>query len=232
MRAIAARRIVDDMTINDSKTNPATHTRVWSRVFAGVYDPSLWIGERAAMRRYRRDLLAQARGRTLEIGSGTGLNLTHYPNDLEGLVLSEPEPAMRRRLEKAVRRSRPDAQVIGAGAQQLPFADATFDTVVSTLVLCTVDAPDAALREIGRVLRPGGRLLFIEHVRSDSPMLARWQDRLERPWQRFAEGCRCNRATLELMDACGFEHHARPATWRLMPPIVRPLVIGQATITQ
>ena len=119
--------------------------------------------------------------------------------------------------------------MIDARAQQLPFGDATIDTVVSTLVLCTVDAPDLALREIERVLRPDGQLLFIEHVRSDSPLLARWQDRLARPWQRFAEGCRCNRATLELMDACGFRLDARPATWRAMPPIIRPLVVGRAT---
>jgi hypothetical protein len=86
------------------------------------------------------------------------------------------------------------------------------------------------LREIGRVLRPNGQLLFIEHVRSDSPLLARWQDRLAGPWQRFAEGCRCNRATLELMNACGFQLEARRAAWRAMPPIIRPLAIGRATI--
>ena len=182
------------------------------------------------MRRHRQDLLTRARGRTLEIGSGTGLNLAHYPDDLDGLVLAEPDPSMRKRLENAVRRSEHNAQVIDARAEQLPFADASIDTVVSTLVLCTVDAPDLALREIARVLRPGGQLLFIEHVRSDSPRLARWQDRLARPWQRFAEGCRCNRATLELMDACGFQLDARPAAWRAMPPIIRPLAIGRATI--
>jgi hypothetical protein len=80
------------------------------------------------------------------------------------------------------------------------------------------------------VLRDDGQLLFIEHVRSDSPLLARWQDRLARPWRRFAEGCRCNRATLELMNACGFGLDAHPAKWRAMPPIIRPLVVGRATI--
>ena len=207
---------------------PPTNSRLWARAFAGIYDPTLWVGERAGMRRHRRDLLAGARGRTLEIGSGTGLNLEHYPADLDGLVLAEPNPSMRKRLEKAMRRTRRDAQVIDAAAERLPFDDATFDTVVSTLVLCTVGAPDAALREIRRVLRPGGQLLFIEHVRSDSPRLARWQDRLARPWRRFAEGCHCNRATLELIDACGFRQQAHPAAWRAMPPIVRPLVIGEA----
>ena len=108
------------------------------------------------MRRHRHELLARARGRTLEIGSGTGLNLVHYPRDLDGLVLAEPNPSMRKRLEKAVGRSQRNAQVIDASAERLPFDDATFDTVVSTLVLCTVDAPDVALREIARVLSPAG----------------------------------------------------------------------------
>jgi SAM-dependent methyltransferase len=209
---------------------PVADSHAWARVFAAIYEPLLWTGERAGMRRLRGDLLAQARGGTLEIGSGTGLNLTHYPDDLDSLVLAEPAAPMRKRLETAVRRSERNAKVIDARAEQLPFGDATIDTVVSTLVLCTVDAPDMALREIGRVLRPGGQLLFIEHVRSDSPSLARLQDLLRRPWQRFAEGCRCNRATLELMGACGFRHDAHPAAYRAMPPIVRPLVVGRATI--
>lgn len=222
--------IVAGMTTDTLQLHPVTDSRLWPRVFAAIYEPSLWVGERAGMRRHRHALLARARGRTLEIGSGTGLNLVHYPNDLDGLVLAEPYPSMRKRLENAVRRSRRNAQVIDARAERLPFDDATLDTVVSTLVLCTVDAPEVALREIARVLRPGGQLLFIEHVRSDSPTLARWQARLAGPWQRFAEGCRCNRATLELMDACGFRHDAHPAAWRAMAPIVRPLVIGRATI--
>jgi ubiquinone/menaquinone biosynthesis C-methylase UbiE len=182
------------------------------------------------MRRRRRELLSQARGQTLEIGSGTGLNLVHYPDDLDGLVLAEPDPSMRKRLQTAVRRSERKVDVIDARAERLPFADASVDTVVSTLVLCTVDAPDIALREIGRVLRPDGQLLFVEHVRSESPLLARWQDRLARPWQRFAEGCRCNRATLELIQAGGFRVDAHTAAWRAMLPIIRPLVIGRATV--
>jgi hypothetical protein len=89
-------------------------------------------------------------------------------------------------------------------------------------------APDRALGEIARVLRPGGQLLFIEHVRAESPALARWQDRLLGPWRRFACGCRCNRATVELMRGCGFEVEASKGAWRAMPPIVRPLMSGRA----
>ncbi|HSP38568.1 MAG TPA: class I SAM-dependent methyltransferase [Frankiaceae bacterium] len=216
------------MTNTRMQRHPDAHSTGWARTFAALYEPFLWVGERAGMRRHRQDLLTQARGRTLEIGSGTGLNLLHYPDDIDELVLAEPEPAMRQRLEGEVRRSECKAQVIDAGAEQLPFDDATLDTVVSTLVLCTVDAPEVALREIGRVLRPGGQLLFIEHVRSDSATLARWQDRLAGPWQRFAEGCRCNRSTLELIDAGGFRLDSRTAEWRAMPPIIRPLVVGRA----
>ncbi len=151
----------------------------------------------------------------MEIGSGTGLNLPHYPDDLVELILIEPEPAMRARLERTLHRSGCRARVLDASAERLPFADDTVDTVVSTFVLCTVDAPDVALREIERVLRPGGRLLFLEHVRSESPRLAWWQDRLAGPWRRFAEGCRCNRATVELIRTSGLElEHVREASWR------------------
>ena len=230
MRGRGASPIVAGMTTDALPPHPVADSRAWARVFAAAYDPVLWIGERAGMRRHRHDLVTLARGRTLEIGSGTGLNLLHYPDDLDGLVLAEPDPSMRRRLEDAVRRSGRRAQVIDARAQRLPFGDATVDTIVSTLVLCTVDDPDAALREIRRVLRADGQLLFIEHVRSDSPLLARWQDRLARPWRLVAEGCRCNRATIELMNACGFRVDAHPAEWRAMPPIIRPLAVGLATI--
>jgi ubiquinone/menaquinone biosynthesis C-methylase UbiE len=182
------------------------------------------------MRAARKALLGRATGRVLELGAGTGLNLAHYPPEARELILVEPEPAMRRRLERRLRRSDRQAVIVDASAQQLPLADRSVDTVVSTLVLCTVDQPDQALAEIARVLRPGGQLLFIEHVRAESPALAWWQDRLVEPWRRFAAGCRCNRATVELMRACGFEVNASTAAWRAMPPIVRPLMSGRAQL--
>ncbi|MDT5170353.1 MAG: hypothetical protein QOD02_3688 [Mycobacterium sp.] len=103
------------------------------------------------------------------------------------------------------------------------------DTVVSTLVLCTVEDPERALGEIARVLRPGGQLLFIEHVRSSSRLLAAWQDYLFHQWRGFAGGCCCNRPTGELMRACGFAVAADDEVWRGMPRIVRPLIVGRAT---
>jgi SAM-dependent methyltransferase len=177
----------------------------------------------------RRDLLASARGRVLELGAGTGLNLSHYPPDVDELVLSEPEPAMRARLRRRVARSGPPARVAAAGAESLPFADGAFDTVVSTLVLCSVGDVAASLREARRVLAPGGRLLFIEHVRGSAPRLARWQDRLAAPWRVFAQGCRCNQPTVELLRRHGFRvERVRDARWRGMPALVRPLVAGSA----
>jgi ubiquinone/menaquinone biosynthesis C-methylase UbiE len=208
---------------------PPQSSSSWARIGALVYDPFVWVAELAGMRDNRRALLAQSNGRVLEIGAGTGLNLEHYPDSLQELVLAEPEPAMRQRLNRRIDRGGRQAVVVDAPAEAIPFAAASFDTVVSTLVLCTVTAPDKALGEIARVLRPGGRLLFIEHVRAESPTLAYLQDRLLEPWRRFAGGCRCNRATVELMRACGFHVEARESAWRAMPRIVRPLMSGRAT---
>jgi SAM-dependent methyltransferase len=215
-------------TITDQITAPAG-AGWWERLSAALYGPVLWAGEAAGMSAHRRELLTLARGRTLELGSGTGLNVPHYPHDLDELILTEPAAPMRTRLEDAVRRSDAVATVLDAPAERLPIADGSIDTVVSTLVLCTVDEPDVVLAEIKRVLRPGGHLLFLEHVRSDSARLARWQDRLETPWRRFAVGCRCNRATLASIETAGFSVQTRSeATWRAMPPIVRPIVMGTA----
>jgi SAM-dependent methyltransferase len=210
---------------------PSEGPAVWARAFAVVYDPFLWVGERAGVRALRKDLLGRARGFTVEIGSGTGLNLPHYPDELVELVLVEPDLPMRSRLEKRLSDTGRRARLVDAPAERLPFADRSVDTVVSTFVLCTVDAPELALQEIVRVLRPDGQLLFLEHVRSDSPTLASWQDRLAEPWRRFARGCRCNRAIAELMVTGGLTlDDVRAGSWPAMPPIVRPLIAGRAQI--
>ncbi len=201
---------------------------LWARISARIYDPFLWLAERRGLRARRCELLADARGLTLDIGSGTGLNLPHYPRRLERLVLAEPDPAMRVRLEQRATRLRPEASVIDAPAERLPFADGTVDTVVSTLVLCTVDAPELALSEIARVLAPDGQLLFIEHVRAASPVRSFAQELLAAPWRQFANGCRCNQETVMMMAACGFQLDVSEAAWRGMPSIVKPLVHGRA----
>ncbi len=220
-----------DITDIKSSTEPRPKppSAAWLRVFAAVYDPLLWLGEKAGMRRRRRELLADAYGRVVEIGAGTGLNLAHYPEPVTELLLTEPEPGMRKKLSHRLRRNRCLTGVVDAQAEQLPVASESVDTVVSTLCLCTVDDPERALREIARVLRPGGQLLFIEHVRARSRRLAAFQDNLADPWRHFAGGCRCNRDTVARMRACGLTVEARDAVWRGMPAVVHPLVIGRAT---
>jgi len=210
---------------------PLRDSTAWARASAVLYDPFVWAGEHAGVRALRGDLLGKARGFTVEIGSGTGLNLPHFPDDLDELVLAEPDRSMQLRLEKRLRRSGRHARLVDAPAERLPFPDRSVDTVVSTFVLCTVDVPELALREIVRVLRPDGQFLFLEHVRSHSTTRASWQDRLAEPWRRFARGCRCNQATAELMATCGLElDEVHEGVWRAMPPIVRPLIAGQARI--
>jgi ubiquinone/menaquinone biosynthesis C-methylase UbiE len=200
----------------------------WGRMFAAGYDRFLAASERAGLRDQRRRALASATGSTLEIGAGTGLNLELYPPAVTELVLTEPSEHMASRL-----RGRPAsvtvAEVIEAPAEKLPFADDRFDTVVATLVLCTVPDPAGALHEVARVLRPGGRFLFLEHVRSDEPRLALWQDRLERPWELFGAGCHCNRDTSAAIDGSQLELE-EVETGRIPKavPLVRPMIVGRA----
>ena len=204
-------------------------SKVWESTFSAIYDPLLWVGERTGMAQRRSALLSQATGRVLELGAGTGLNLPHYSDNLEELVLTEPSPPMVGRLERRAKKAGTPSSVMVADAERLPFKDDSFDTVVSTLVLCTVDDPQLAIYEIARVLRPGGKLLFLEHVRSDSRRLARWQDRLHRPWHAFAAGCNANRPTVDMLRESSLRvedvEHDR---WKWMPALVHPLAIGIA----
>jgi ubiquinone/menaquinone biosynthesis C-methylase UbiE len=220
-------RVMTDIASTELQMTPPSAT--WLRILAMVYDPFCWLGEIVGMRSRRRALLGSARGRVVEIGAGTGLNVAHYPDGIAELVFTEPVATMRRRLTRRLQRHGRVGWIIDAPAERLPLADASVDTVVSTLVLCTVNDPEGALREIARVLRPDGQLLFIEHVRASSRLLAACQDYLFRPWRGFAGGCCCNRRTVELMRACGFAVAADGAVWRGMPAIVRPLVVGRAT---
>jgi len=198
------------------------------RLFAGVYDRLMADTEEAGLSDRRHTILAEASGRTVELGAGTGLNLAHYPDGVEELILTEPFPPMAKQLRE---RAGDAATVIETPADALPIPDASIDTAVATLVLCTVDDVPATLAEVSRVLKPGGRLLFVEHVRSSDPGTARWQDRLRAPWQFVGHGCRCNRDTLAAIEASpleidSVEHGELPKA----PPIARPLVVGSARL--
>ncbi len=202
---------------------------LWGRIFAAGYDTFQARMEREFFGKIRSDMLAGATGRVVEIGSGTGANLEHYPRTIEELVCTEPEAPMARRLREKAERCDLPVQVVEAPAEQLPFEDGSFDTAVAALVLCTVTDPGRTLDEIARVLRPGGRFIFMEHVRAQDPGLAKWQDRLHPLWLRFGHGCHCNRATYETIEASplSIETHRRGVI-RKAPPIVRPLLTGVA----
>jgi ubiquinone/menaquinone biosynthesis C-methylase UbiE len=196
-----------------------------------MYDRMSAKTEDAGLREVRRRLLADAKGRVLEIGGGTGANLQLYGPQVESLTVTEPEQPMLRRLDRKVREQAPLTKVLRARAEELPFADDSFDTVVSTLVLCGVDDQARSLRELRRVLRPGGQFMFIEHVRSDEPKVARMQDRMNGV-NRFVVRCDCNRATLDMIEAEGFEVTKLERTeLPKAPPFARPMIVGVATGT-
>jgi ubiquinone/menaquinone biosynthesis C-methylase UbiE len=198
-------------------------------LFACVYDRLTAGVEAAGLQAHRRRLLGDVRGQVLEIGGGTGANLPFYGEHVQSLTVIEPEAAMARKLERRIRDEHRTVELVRAPAENLPFADAQFDAVVSTLVLCTVKDQTRALSEIRRVLKPGGRLVFVEHVRSEEPRLATWQDRLNGLNQIVAHGCNCNRRTLEAIGAAGFKLTSLEQTvLHKAPPFVRPLVVGVA----
>jgi ubiquinone/menaquinone biosynthesis C-methylase UbiE len=216
------------MPITEIPQSPSVEVKE-SRLGATLYDPVLWLGEKRGMARLRRELLVEARGTVLEIGAGTGLNLPHYPTDLDELVLAEPGLGMGGRIDLDRAPTGVRARLERAPAEHLPFDDGTFDTVVSTLVLCTVGDPERAVAEAARVLRPGGRLLFLEHVRAEGSWRRALQHRSARPWAAFADGCRCDRPTLETIEAQMRIESLERGSWSGMPAIVKPLVWGRAT---
>jgi ubiquinone/menaquinone biosynthesis C-methylase UbiE len=203
------------------------------RLFALYYPVLCGISERAGQREVRRDLLAEASGRVLEVGAGSGLNLPHYTAEVTELVATDPSPHMLEELRDAAAKAAPpvgDLRVERADAESLPFGDESFDTVVSTYVLCTVPDPERALAEIARVLRPGGRFLYLEHVRAkEGTWRGRLQDAMELPQRYLAAGCHPNRRTGELIERSPLrvERLERSEMPRAFPT-VKPVVLGSA----
>ncbi len=203
------------------------------RLFARWYPLICERSEKAGQAEMRAGLLAHARGRTLEIGAGSGINLAHYGDAVDELVISEPSEHMLGQLRRQLATRPPSVgswELVQADAQQLPFPDASFDTVIATYVLCSVDAPELTLREIARVLRPGGRYLYMEHVHAgEGTLLGRFQDLVEVPHRYIAAGCHPNRRTEQLLQASPLrverlEHDTQPRSF----PTVRPIILGSA----
>jgi SAM-dependent methyltransferase len=203
--------------------------RLRERVVPAVFDRLSVPFERRHFAAKRSALLAPTRGRVLEIGAGTGWSFRHYPGAVEEVVALEPSEGMLARAERKAAESGNRIRLVRGSAEELPFEDASFDCAVAMAVLCTVPNPARALAELRRVLRPGGALLFVEHVRSDDPRRARWQDRLEAPWGWLAQGCHPNRDTVGSLRAAGFEVEiAERGELPMAPSIVKPYVLGRA----
>ena len=157
------------------------------------------------VRRQRRKVVPLARGRVLEIGIGTGLNLEHYDKSLlTQLIGLDPSAEMHRLARKRMARAGLKVELVTLSAERIPYEDASFDTVLVTYSLCTIPDAVAALREMRRVLKPGGRLVFCEHGRAPDESVRRWQDRLTPLWSRFAGGCHLNRDIPALLAEAGF----------------------------
>lgn len=199
---------------------------MFTAFYASIYDRIASGSERAGLSEERRGLLGQAAGSTIEIGAGTGLNLSYFPPAVTRLVLVEPDPDMRKRLHRRVG-GRDDVQIVDARAEALPFPDASFDTAVVTFALCSVADVDTALAEIARVLRPGGRLLFLEHVRDIDPAIARKQDHPVFLYSWI--GCHPNRDTLTAISRAPFEvTTVRHGEVPKAPRVERPMIVGTA----
>lgn len=201
------------------------------RWFAALYDRLMASAERGFLRQVRQEVVGGARGRVLEIGAGTGANFPYYHDGAEVVAL-EPDPYMLRRARRRLRELGKRIDLQQAPAEELPFADASFDAVVATLVLCTVRDPHRALTEIRRVLKPGGEYRFFEHVRFDHPLGAFWQDLVTPLWRWLGGGCHPNRDTARAIRESGFEilELRRTNPVPPIPPMVfaRPHIQGVA----
>ncbi len=198
---------------------------------AAFYDRFMRVSEEACLAAWRSELLAGLSGEVLEAGAGTGATLALYPKAVTRLVACEPDRHMRRQLEaKRDALGMRHVEVCDAALGALPFAPASFDAVVCTLVLCSVPNQKAALAEIARVLRPGGRFVFLEHVAADNrPDRLKWQRRIEPVWKRLMDNCHLTRRTEAAITAAGFEIEAvKRESIRKALPIVRPSVRGVA----
>jgi ubiquinone/menaquinone biosynthesis C-methylase UbiE len=205
------------------------------RWFAGVYDRMMASAERSFMRRVREEIAGGAHGRVLELGAGTGANFAYYAEGAEEIAATEPDPFMMERATLRTQGARRPITLHQAPAEQIPFDDDSFDTVVSTLVMCTVRDPGAALAEVRRVLKPSGQLRMYEHVRYDHAFGAFWQDAACPVWRWLGAGCHPNRDIAAHVRGADFDflrlEHSKPLP--LLPPfcLTRPHMLAIAKPT-
>jgi ubiquinone/menaquinone biosynthesis C-methylase UbiE len=202
------------------------------RFTALIYDCVTRGVETACLGQWRAELLGGLQGQVLEVGAGTGVNLPYYPRTLTRLTLSEPDPHMRRQLSRKVRAlGRDDVAVVDASLERLPMADRSFDAVVATLVLCSVPRPDRALAEIYRILKPGGRFVFVEHVAAEErPGRLKWQRRVEPIWKRVSGNCHLTRRTGTAIAEAGFKiadmkRESMRKAWSLVRATIRGVAL-------
>lgn len=205
--------------------------QMFSWLMAKYYDAMLRDAEKKCLQNWCKSLLQDISGDVVELGCGTGSNLTFYPETVNNLVLTEPNSYMRRQLAiKLAAYPNISANVLDCSAESLPFPDEIFDVVVSTLVLCTVKNPQQALSEIHRVLKSCGKLLFIEHVvASNRPQRLKWQRRIEPFWKMLQCGCHLTRDTERYILQAGFSwSRITRQSIRGVPAIARPGIWGEA----
>lgn len=202
-----------------------------SRFFAFIYDPLIAKTEAACLQDWRKELLSHASGTVLEVGAGTGANLLFYTDKVDKLIISEPDEFMRRKLMTKLDDSPIDNYEIKPfGMEDIDLPDNSVDCVVSTLVCCSVQSPQKSLQQVFRILKPGGKFLFMEHVAAeDNPKRLKWQNRINPIWKRISGNCHLNRETEKYILETGFTIQSiKKASMRKAPSFVRPTIRGVA----
>jgi ubiquinone/menaquinone biosynthesis C-methylase UbiE len=198
---------------------------------AYIYDRIMADTEAACLRPWRQELLSTVTGNVLEIGAGTGANISFYNIETVNLTLCEPDPIMRKQLKQKI----VDAHLLNVivsndCAEEINVSDHSMDCVVSTLVCCSVKDLSASLQEIKRVLKPGGRFIFLEHVAAEAGTdRSRWQNILNPVWKKIAGNCHLNRHTQQAIITAGFELELiKNESMRKAIPVIRPTIRGVA----
>ena len=203
--------------------------------FARMYARMSPAWERRGYAVRRQELLAGLAGRVVEVGAGNGLNFRHYPLEVTAVLAIEPEPYLRSCAKVKARRAPIPVEVVAGTAERIAAESAAFDAGVVSLVLCSVSDTSAALAELHRVIRPGGELRFLEHVRADSPSLRRIQRLMDASvWPRLTGGCHASRDSATAIQAAGFSmerlHSFRFPETRIPFPTA-PHIVGVARRT-